>query len=600
MLKRHTFAPAGLRALLGRFTVDQISMLMGLLGLVFVVVTASFIVWHERRTLLSEGRDHAAQSAFFLADHAKRLFEVSDIALHASLTAAADKDWDTIEASPELVASMRSINDALPYVNTLWLADAAGLVRATTLAGTPPHYSIADRAVFTDAQVPGDRLIIGEPIVGRLSHQATFLVARRMETATGAFRGIAGSSMDLSYFTDYWRQLDARNDEQIAIVHAVSGSVLVSYPAMRSPGAADPVQPGIPDAADGMGSFEPGPHTYGYFHRIGNLPVFVTVMFKDSAINAAWRAWLWRFLPFVAAALLALAAMMGLGRKLAVREGRARREVEAARALLSASNVRLEQRVAERTADLQESNQEIQRFAYIVSHDLRAPLVNIMGFTSELENLRDDLFEARQGAEPAVLALRQDFDESIGFIKSSIDKMDRLIKAILTLSRQGQQPFRPERLDMDATMQSIADSLAHRMNQTGTEVMIDPLPPITTDRIAVEQVFSNLLDNAVKYLRPGVPGRIRVSAQRSATTATFEVRDNGRGIDARDRERVFELFRRAGTQDQPGEGIGLAHVRSLVRRLQGTIRLDSVPGQGSVFTVVLPIAAAAWNEDSAS
>ena len=111
---------------------------------------------------------------------------------------------------------------------------------------------------------------------------------------------------------------------------------------------------------------------------------------------------------------------------------------------------------------------------------------------------------------------------------------------------------------------------------------------MTSDRLALEQIFANLVDNALKYLRKGVPGRVEISGRRTADGLGYTVRDNGRGIDARDLERIFDLFRRSGVQDRPGEGIGLAHVRALVRRLGGTISLTSEPGQGSTFTVTLP------------
>jgi len=96
------------------------------------------------------------------------------------------------------------------------------------------------------------------------------------------------------------------------------------------------------------------------------------------------------------------------------------------------------------------------------------------------------------------------------------------------------------------------------------------------------------MDNAVKYLRAGVPGSIEVGATDSGGAITYEVRDNGRGIDVRDRERIFDLFRRSGIQDRPGDGIGLAHARALVRRLGGSINVESEPERGTAFKVTLP------------
>jgi signal transduction histidine kinase len=264
----------------------------------------------------------------------------------------------------------------------------------------------------------------------------------------------------------------------------------------------------------------------------------------------------------------------------------------------------------ERETDLREANEESQRFAYIVSHDLRSPLVNIMGFTTELETLRQDVFArlhaARQGAVPALAGpapaipggaagdnagdaeLAQEFDEAIGFIKTSIGKMDRLINAILRLSREGRREFKPERVDMEALAVSIRDSLAHQAAAADAEVVVGKLPAVMSDRLGLEQIFSNLVDNAIKYLRRGVPGRVAIEGRATAAGLVYEVSDNGRGIDPKDRERVFDLFRRSGVQDRPGEGIGLAHVRALVRRLGGTITLTSEPGRGSTFTITLP------------
>ena len=271
------------------------------------------------------------------------------------------------------------------------------------------------------------------------------------------------------------------------------------------------------------------------------------------------------------------------------------------------TNLNLESTVAERTADLSEANEEIHRFAYIVSHDLRSPLVNIMGFTSELEELRFDIFKRistlsrPEGAEPAAMVepkdlelsgtdqqLAQDFSEALSFIKSSIGKMDRLISAILNLTREGRRDFRPERIETGELIETIVETVAHQAMEAKAAIDIEPLPPIVSDRLALEQIFSNLIDNALKYLRNGVPGRIAVRGKLKLGFAVFEVEDNGRGIEEKDHQRIFDLFRRAGTQDRPGQGIGLAHVRALVRRLGGTLSVQSTLGVGSTFTITLP------------
>jgi signal transduction histidine kinase len=280
-----------------------------------------------------------------------------------------------------------------------------------------------------------------------------------------------------------------------------------------------------------------------------------------------------------------------------------------AEARLRDANVNLEGVVDERTADLREANNEIQRFAYIVSHDLRSPLVNIMGFTSELEELGGDIFR-RIGSLTHVPAdgpplpdgeialegpdkqLSEDFSEALGFIKSSIAKMDRLISAILNLTREGRREFQPEKIDTRELIEAIVSTLAHQAAEAQAEIHVAPLPDLVSDRLALEQIFSNLIDNAIKYLKPGVPGEIRIRGRTKLGYAIFEISDNGRGIDAKDHQRIFDLFRRAGTQDKPGQGIGLAHVRALVRRLGGTMSVSSELNTGSTFTITLPIT---WN-----
>ena len=301
-------------------------------------------------------------------------------------------------------------------------------------------------------------------------------------------------------------------------------------------------------------------------------------------------------------------ALAGISIFLVRRSSRARDEAEEK---LRDSNLNLETTVDERTADLREANDEIQRFAYIVSHDLRSPLVNIMGFTSELEELRGDIFRriatlariqsaappsaenATDTAEPELVGpdkqLSEDFTEALGFIKSSIAKMDRLISAILNLTREGRREFDPVQIDTRELIEAIVTTVAHQALEAQAVIRIDALPNIVSDRLALEQIFSNLIDNALKYLKAGVPGEITVRGRTKLGFAIFEIADNGRGIDPKDHQRIFDLFRRAGTQDRPGQGIGLAHVRALVRRLGGTMSVASELQQGSTFTITLPI-----------
>jgi signal transduction histidine kinase len=273
------------------------------------------------------------------------------------------------------------------------------------------------------------------------------------------------------------------------------------------------------------------------------------------------------------------------------------RRLTAAQAELEVVNEGLELAVATRTTDLVRANQEIQRFAYIVSHDLRSPLVNVLGFTAELDEARKlirqhlaELYErhpALRKDEPW-RAVEEDLPEAIGFIRTSTEKMDRLINSILQLSRQGRRPLAPQDLDLDKLVGEIFATLHQRAQEAGASLRAEPLPSLHSDRLAVEQILTNLIENAIKYGKPGRPGQITVSGQRRGAMVEIDVIDNGRGIDPKDHERIFELFRRSGPQDQPGEGIGLAHVRAMAYRLGGNVTVQSALDRGARFRLSLP------------
>lgn len=280
------------------------------------------------------------------------------------------------------------------------------------------------------------------------------------------------------------------------------------------------------------------------------------------------------------------------------------RELSAAQRDLEALNSGLESRVRERTADLERANDEVQRFAYIVTHDLRAPLVNIMGFTSELEagvaslqTLIEKSGIGSDASDPLVanarMAAAEDLPEAISFIRSSTRKMDGLINAILQLSREGRRPLRPETIQLADLIESNASSFQHQVKEAGGQIFVDlGVARIETDRLSLEQVFANLLDNAIKYRSRERPLRINVGARIiPGNRVAIEFDDNGRGIADQDVERIFELFRRSGPQDQPGEGIGLAHVRAVVRRLGGDISVKSALDVGTTFRIELPLSA---------
>lgn len=263
---------------------------------------------------------------------------------------------------------------------------------------------------------------------------------------------------------------------------------------------------------------------------------------------------------------------------------------------LPESRDQLEMVVQERTAELAAVNEELRRFAYMVSHDLRAPLVNMNGFLAELrggihvlqeviEELRPHLSDTQKQA--IARSLYEDIPEALDFIGSSVRKMARLSNAVLTLSQIGRRELVFERIDTLLLVQEILATLAFQINQKKVTVDISPLPEVIADQVALEQVMSNLLTNALTYLSPDRPGTIRVWGETSPDKTTFYVQDNGRGIAQADQEKIFEPFYRSGRQDNPGEGMGLTYTQTLIRRHGGQIYCQSEPDQGTTFVFTL-------------
>ena len=274
-------------------------------------------------------------------------------------------------------------------------------------------------------------------------------------------------------------------------------------------------------------------------------------------------------------------------------------ELANARRAVEEANTSLEERVRARTADLGKANEEIQRFAYIVTHDLRAPLVNIMGFTAELETSVEAVrtyMESQPANEDdpvageARLAATEDLPEAISFIRAATRKMDGLINAILKISREGRRQLKPEPVDLSEVAEASAAAVHHQVSESEGEITTDiRVGKLITDRLSLEQILGNMLDNAVKYQELNRPLRVAIKARHvPGNRVIIEVEDNGRGIADTDHERVFELFRRSGSQTSAGEGIGLAHVRTMVRSLGGDVTLTSRLGQGTTFIINLP------------
>jgi signal transduction histidine kinase len=251
---------------------------------------------------------------------------------------------------------------------------------------------------------------------------------------------------------------------------------------------------------------------------------------------------------------------------------------------------------------LRERERENEMFIYSVSHDLRSPLVNLQGFGKELtyacealEGVLDGVEMPERERKRVAAIVEDDIKHSIHFILTAVTRLSAIIDALLRLSRAGRVEYRWQRVDVGAIATRVVEALRVSAEEKRAEIVVGDLPPSWGDPTAVEQVFANLLANAINYLDPARPGRIEVGALAEEAVPngmrrlrTYYVKDNGLGIAEAHRPKLFLAFQRLHPQAAKGEGIGLAVIRRVVERHGGKIWVESGAGVGSTFFVSLP------------
>ena len=245
----------------------------------------------------------------------------------------------------------------------------------------------------------------------------------------------------------------------------------------------------------------------------------------------------------------------------------------------------LEQRVAERTRQLngsvkrlRQANRELESFAYSVSHDLKSPVRNVEGFTALL--LEDH--GASLGGEVRDYLLR---------IQRSAHHMARLINDLLAYARIEQMDSLLDALSLAQTVHDVVEGQRHDIDASGgtVAVSVDKGLSVRAHPQGLSMVLRNLIDNALKFTRPGVPPEIHISATTAGDKVHLSVQDRGQGFDMKHHDRIFAIFQRLHRPDEvSGTGIGLAMVHKAVERMDGRIWAESTPGQGAVFHIELP------------
>ena len=236
----------------------------------------------------------------------------------------------------------------------------------------------------------------------------------------------------------------------------------------------------------------------------------------------------------------------------------------------------LNRTVARLKSEISSTRKELDDFAYAVSHDLRAPLRAIDGFS----RIVDEDFGGTLGSEAR---------ELLENIRSNSARMGRLMDALLDYSRLGRQELKPSEIDMAALAQSVWDGLVRRQEKDASLLNPAILPVVTADVQQLRLVWAELFSNCLKFKNPGQPARVSVSATETGDEKVFCVEDEGQGFDSKYAGRLFTLFQRLHSDALEGTGAGLAKVRRVIARHGGRTWAEGRPGQGASFYFTLPV-----------
>ena len=245
--------------------------------------------------------------------------------------------------------------------------------------------------------------------------------------------------------------------------------------------------------------------------------------------------------------------------------------------------------------ELKDKNKELEQIVYVASHDLRSPLVNVQGFSRELEQALTKVCLVLHSKdvpneikEELATFLEEDIPDALQYILTSISKMDSLLSGLLRLSRLGRAALNIKHLDMNKLISDIVRAFEYQIKKTGITLHVNQLPSCFGDEMQINQILSNLLDNALKYLDPNRPGVIRISGKAENGQVLYYVEDNGIGIAAEHQNKIYEIFQRLNPAETPGEGLGLSIARRILDRHSGKIWVESEPSKGSTFFISLP------------
>jgi signal transduction histidine kinase len=547
------------RALSGRKSRLGIGLAAGIIVAVLVAFAIVLINQQkgDRKDIENNFNDRATVSAALT----QSLFEASTTAGQAENV----RKFGTREVSPQTMAQARQQGQS-SYM--LLLSDDAKLIASSP--GTPA--AVIDRAQTKPQDI--NAVLNGSPYglsnffdVGGIKG---FEYASSVNTPYGKRVIVSGISPQLLavFLSGYLGKVPNVQGGSAYLLDGNNVSIAATDAAV-APGT----PPNNPELLDALKGSDRGSYGGNYFTTAPIMPTpwkVVSTAPESTLFSSVSGAHKW--VPWIIFALFAVAAAFAL--MLLARVLRNADQIADANDRLEEANDSLEQRAQE----LARSNAELEQFASIASHDLKEPLRKVQTFTQQLSD--------KDGAH-----LSEEGRDYLHRATSAGRRMQDLIDDLLKFSRVATQGRPFEQVDLTAVANGAVSDLETVIHDSGGSVEVGELPTVTADPLQMRQLVQNLLSNALKFHREGVPPRVEINGQVRGRFAELQVSDNGIGFETRYQTRIFRVFERLhGRGAYPGTGIGLALCRKIVDRHGGTITADSTPGEGSTFTVTLPVA----------
>ena len=603
-----------------------------ILILVAVLPALGLIIYtaiEQRRVGVEDAKEDALRTVRMAANNQDHLIEATHQLL-VTLAQLNEIQSQDAEACQSIFTNILKRHQVYGNIGAVRL-DGQVFASAIDLAG---ETNVADHFFFRKAISRLD-FVVGDYTADPFTHVASVHTSYPVMDKAGALRGVVFANLDLNWLKSLAADAKLSKDSTVTVIDR-QGKILIHYPEpqkyssepvpleprpkSRFSKTAQPLPREWTEPARGKDGIW---RLYGITKLGGQFeskPAIITVGIPLSTAYAAANESLLRNLCFLSAAagLALLAAWYGgdifflrqvralvsatdrlREGDLKVRTGLAHGEGELlqlargfdemaaslerrvserqrAEVELKALNEDLERRVATRTTELKRSNEELEQFAYVASHDLQEPLRMVTNYLQLLRQRYHGKLDANA-------------EEFMGFALDGAERMQALIIGLLSYSRVGTQgkPFEP--VDCEQVLQRALANLKLALVEGGAEVIHDPLPVVQGEAVQLTQLFQNLISNAIKFRGPQPP-KVRIQVERKGPEWQFAIRDNGIGIAAKDFDRIFILFQRLHTREKyPGTGIGLSFCKKIVQRHGGQIWVESESGKGTTFYFTLPV-----------